>query len=1571
MNSKTIKITIKIIILMIILILSKETNVLARFTGGDDLGRNGKVLYYTSGEEYNEVMYYDSEELMYAYSKLTHIGETMWGTTSLLGHLYCIQNRADLPNDEKIYYHGYTVEINGDQLTYSELRGNDWYALEDRVYDLQNAKFSYILHKGSDYGYWSEPGVTSSTQYAVWKSFNGWASVLNKDVEIKGENVNLWNLQDDGNGNVTIDDIDHEGKNVDDIIDAGDKLIEAAEEKYMKRINYVRNGVTDSTDKTKITTREIGDNIIVGPFKYTFDKMDGISFKLAVMQKSDYGESYNTYDKVCNSKGDVKSVSEIASNEEFYLKLDKSFLEKNNQIKKIMTILETNTYVMNLQLLVSDSRQNLLFANNVGDGYMQRQNEFEYNIDISGNLKIVKKDKETGDKLIGAQFKIEGSNIDEMIVTIDDADGKIVTGLPIGNYIITEIKAPYGYNVNLQPDRVKTITVTAGTTVEVDYENYGSMNLQGQKIDSDTKSSTSPVIQNGVEFKIYYKGNDNLIHYIKSYSGASDRLATIEFTQNADEALSFYTGGKVGDGTVEYEKVEDGMTIKLYNIPPHNYCFKEVGLSDELSNYYEIKSDDDMLKDIRRCEDNLITIGNKQKFMQLSGYVWEDKINPNKNSTRDDEYTKDPDKLVPGVTVRLRDSNNNNSIIQETTTNQNGEYNFKKVEIDKLGNYYIEFEYNGLKYESVGVNLNKSNGSKAVENSTTRSSFNKSYSTITAGQENNGQSTIGYSLDENGNISNTLKYKSGKYESTLVHNTGYTVSSAKDSVTAQNGSKGVSMTATTKDAKYGFTWKAGEIELKNINLGIYERAQTDLAIVTDIDKIDLGINGYTHTYGAGQRSSYANEGVPSDTRAESEMLLDGFSIAAKTRTGKYKDMTYDRSIYDSYIAYTKNDESNSNRLRMYITYKIGVKNESTIAYVTPKRLLNYADPQLTFVSSYIMEGNEKKDLKWSENTDKNNSSRKVWESGDISTYIGPGYIKYIYLTYELNTSAISGLANLKPNGGSARVVGNTTEIKTYSSYDSNKNAYAAIDKDSAPGNLKFGEYLTYEDDTDSAPDLKITRGENPTINGTVFEDSTKVSDDKMGRLGDGVYESKNNTVSGVQTVLTKYNDQNSTPIKLYTLDNNGNVVTNDASQNTSNAGKYSFVGIIPGEYVVKYKYGNTADLKTKSANKDVTTQDYKSTIVTNDKLKAAVENKDGSEYWYQDSSLSNYSSALDDWETRKTINANLKNITYLVQTNYENSKDDVKNHYMVATTGKMDFAIEDRKNQVTGYDYKAPSRSYNIKFGIAERARQSLELNKEISYIKLSLATGEVLIQGDPRSELSSMNYVTYPGGILKIELDTEIMQGSTLEIQYAISVENKSEADYNTKDYYMYGLVGNNDVPVSLKLNGVVDYVDERLSTSYTDSAGVGEWKLMSQDELKNYVSDGVYNDTKNRKNTIIDVCDITVKRGDTKTLTAVKTSKILSPSEDLLFDNNAEVVSVSNDVGRFYSEENSRALRKITPGNFNFKHADTHESDDDTVTLTVVPSTGDSTVVYYVVGISCLLIITTGIVLIKKKVL
>ena len=424
-----------------------------------------------------------------------------------------------------------------------------------------------------------------------------------------------------------------------------------------------------------------------------------------------------------------------------------------------------------------------------------------------------------------------------------------------------------------------------------------------------------------------------------------------------------------------------------------------------------------------------------------------------------------------------------------------------------------------------------------------------------------------------------MTYSNGTYSSYLVQNTGYTAQSTQNSVNPRNGGAGAVIKANTSDAGYSLDkWSKGITEITNVNLGIAERTQPDLAIVTDLNNMDMTINGYEHRYNFGQRSSYINAGLPnSGVNNGYNSLLDGFNVSVKNGNGTYKNMTYTRGIYDSYIAYTKDDPSNEAKLKVYLTYKIVLKNESSIPFVKVKSLRNYSDAQLNFIDSYIEDGtNTDKKVTWKKAGSTSDSKRNIWESGEIDTFIEPGKITTVYLTYELNTNAISALANLQANRGNANIIGNTTEITSYSSYDSSKNAYAGIDVDSAPGNILYGNITTYEDDTDSTPELSIVRETPKTISGLVFEDKANLTLTKE-RIGDGKYEQGNNSVGDVKVELVDYdgdsNYNNDKVVTLYTLDNKGNVVKTQANTKTTNNGKFEFVGIIPGEYVTKYTYG--------------------------------------------------------------------------------------------------------------------------------------------------------------------------------------------------------------------------------------------------------------------------------------------------------------------------------------------------------------------------------------------------------------
>ena len=132
-----------------------------------------------------------------------------------------------------------------------------------------------------------------------------------------------------------------------------------------------------------------------------------------------------------------------------------------------------------------------------------------------------------------------------------------------------------------------------------------------------------------------------------------------------------------------------------------------------------------------------------------------------------------------------------------------------------------------------------------------------------------------------------------------------------------------------------------------------------------------------------------------------------------------------------------------------------------------------------------------------------------------------------------------------------------------------------------------------------------------------------------------------------------------------------------------------------------------------------------------------------------------------------------------------------------------------------------------------------------------------------------------------------------------------------------------------------------------------------------------------KNRNKILLNNSNLTLpvyvkgKTDNQKDIAVVNASKQLSASNDMTYNNYAEIVSVTNSVGRFYGYEKDGKWTLMTPGNLNPYSGETHENDDDNEKLAIIPSTGDSTIVYYILGITCLGIIICGIILIKKFVL
>ena len=1194
--------------------------------------------------------------------------------------------------------------------------------------------------------------------------------------------------------------------------------------------------------------------------------------------------------------------------------------------------------------------------------------QYKKTISVTGSIKITKNDTDTNDSLNGAQFRITGPNSYDNTVKIEKGGTITIKDLLVGSYTVTEVGAPTNYRLNIQDNTTTTVNVTGGGTATAAFKNKQYGDLTVIKKDQDTGSTSlggEPL--NDIGFKIYIQKNG------KKY-----------YLRNAEINKYSYNDFNVEEwnkGSAKEFKTSGNAQIKINNLPVWNgseqltYYVEESSLPEKWQEYYKLKATPDSTQIINGKNTDLSVL-NKQIYIQVSGYVWEDMLaTEGKEDSRNDLYDADrKEPLIEGITVRLNSTKD--GTIQTTKTDKNGNYKFKKVKIDQLSNYYIEFEYNGLKYQSVAYH-NQDNGSKAIEGDTTRDNFNNQYASITGGNAK-GTTTTGYSRNATGTVMNNLTYTNGKYASELVGNTGYTVESAANSVEAQNGSTGASIKATTSAANHSLaTWSAGVVKLENINLGIYKRQQSDMKIATDLKDIGLTFNGYNHTYTYNKRT--AKQGI------------DIFSELQKwNKTDVQNDQyprNYETSIYKNY-AYASASEGDKNgdgkiddkdKLKMYLNYKIEIKNSSSV-YMSANEIARYYNDILTYSSSYYIDKNGNKyDITWNEKADANRY-KQIRTTGLSNVKIEPGSSLTVYLTLQIKDDIIKefGLGNKIEAIGQG-----VTEITSYSNYTSDGKYYAAIDKNSAPDNIKPGDINTYEDDTDSAPELKITLKEPKTITGYVFEDKT--SDDLLTnqeRKGNGKFDNGENTVGKVKVELI--DQKTGKPAYIYSKavsESNFNAVP--ATYTTKAKGYYEFVGVVPGKYYIKYTYSN-GSVVYKGTNKvaNVSTQDYKSTIISSKTLRDAYGDTEADDLgsvnnndrWYQDTNIETYSTAVDDYATRKSINNTYSTIIASKKVDYDKG---VGQQEMTARTLNMNMAIENYNNEVTNMNENRTSLYKNLDFGIAIRPRQSLKLDKKVTYVKLTLSGGDTVAEGNPsnENELKTMNYVTYPkGGKLKIEADDEIIQGATLEIKYTIYVTNNSEKDYNNVAYYRYGTKKDN--PVKLSINTIVDYIDQKVPTEYTNVAkSSGGWYVSTDQQIKDLTTKEAYNDVKSRKNILLSDCNKTISIGETMATEPVEASKVMASSEDVDIKNYAEAVKVSNSVGRFYGGIVNSKWVNMTPGNLQVSSDtaidESHELDDDGVEVVVVPSTGDNTIIYYILGITCLGIIVCGIVLIKKLVL
>ena len=1019
----------------------------------------------------------------------------------------------------------------------------------------------------------------------------------------------------------------------------------------------------------------------------------------------------------------------------------------------------------------------------------------------------------------------------------------------------------------------KDKTGTLQTTFE--YNIPITKNLNIIKVDSRNSS----IKLDGVGFKIQNKETGK---YVRKQNG------TITYVNQKSEATEFITDK---NGRIEIKGLIVGTYLAQETKNPH-YGYKVIDGNIEIPSSVTNK-----------------TIANEQVYIKLSGYVWKD-IQSTKQTTRNDlyktnssNYVDDKDTAFNGIIVRLKDKNG--KTVKETTTSERGlyseinggEYIFNDVLITELPNYYVEFEYDGLIWQSVAVNKNQNSGSKATDTEE-RKILDNNFSTVDATGENRVNVNNKYSI---------------------------TYNETKEHATSIKDSSACTLHANTKDAKYTLfdKFSSGKTtEIKYINLGLYEKPQADLSLTQDLENVNLGVNGYWHIYTYGKRN-FADGGYEENNQST-------WNVGVKFKnsyTGTYK-----RAIYKSDLDYERPDDRNK-ELQVYLTYKIALTNESS--YVTRvNNIVDYFDNRytLTKVGTGL---DEQKNItgEISYQTPERYNDKYQKCIINTNTTVKSGESNYIYVQFKLDRSAVLQIINNK------ETLSNRAEINSYTVLKNDGNTVAAVDRDSVPGNTKIEDIETYEDDTDSAPAIQLELADPRKIAGTVFMDNT--SNELLTgqiRQGNGILDDGETALKDVKVTLHEINNSIA-----------------DMETRTDENGNFEFSGYIPGQYKVTYTWGN----------KTYTVQNYKGTVYD-------ASREQNNMYWYKDDIDIRKTDAIDNYETRLSIDNEISAITNntvngQVEDLYNggNNHPDVKITTMDSITPTMEFGVEYDSTITDGTTDRVEFIVKNIDFGIVERARQQLDMIKRVSSFKITLANGQVLADAtvDENGNLQGLHdYVTYMGpsvsngfsnkGYIKAEMDNELIEGATLEVGYEIKFINNSELDYMSERYYKYGIKEGN--VVTLTPSAVVDYLDKNLGFDQNKNT---DWKQITVDDLNTLHATKV-EDIEFLNSRMILYTDKTAQPIEPTETISVKlnVSKLLTTSEDLAFNNDAETVTINKpDV-----DDHKGSIIKYFPT-------------DDAEEVIITQSTGDDRnyVLPVTVGIMTLIVLGVGIFIIKKSVI
>lgn len=962
-----------------------------------------------------------------------------------------------------------------------------------------------------------------------------------------------------------------------------------------------------------------------------------------------------------------------------------------------------------------------------------------------------------------------------------------------------------------------------------------------EKLTLSKTSSVSGGKVEGAKFKLTLTNIASIKGYKIPTTGTPTIIVTTDKNGNivledieiADLSKDIVITMEETEAPVGYKKIEGKITVTLKR-KGNTYTIHKAEKEDTVT--------DDEFKagEVTLINHELVLNIKDIPIMNLGGIVWTEKIKTGKEQPDiNNTYSESDDEALGGVTVRLLDENDktvattktaekdgqevtylNNLGKEGTVKLKQGQYLFTKLDdgtnyIPVGTDYKVEIDYDGITYnplinpDTSMLYKNKEDNKGVFSKITSEEDHGLADGTKTIfGTENetqsktNGGYTINYTLQDEENIPDKAIYSNVE----------------KDGKQAFVTARSEKYLQKTDDWKT--TWKdnngVGEINLDSyafdINFGLYKKF-FDLNLGTDVDSAEIEING--------QKTAYTYD-----------QILDG--MLDKDLKEKLYKTTDNKVDYNLYLAYSDyyyriddykvpgdtnslgqpygealpNKKDKNTELQVYVTYALQINNQSTQHNATGVKVKYSYDEGYEYVG----------DVEGTVNDEKN----KILTISNIN--LVPGESKKITLKFKVKKNE-DGTFFKKPSDTSKYT--NVAEIVEYSTTEGR-----LVDADSAPGNTFLGENkptTRREDDTDTANGIVITFKKNAerSISGKVFNtNGNNVSDVivqliELVEINNKQYEYIwQETVAGSNTVKTT--DRNGYPGKSYSF----------KVDDMNKAGEYKFTqGIIPGNYIVRFIYGDGTYFDESIESKDAT-EESKNNIKTynGEDYKSTYVDYNYNAEWYNNISLDGENSKAVDNEARRlkvmsyavdvdgTKGAELALLSKSIGTDDEKLKAVLENTWMCAETLKIkvpvDTDVKDNTSDTTEVgNGSSPTISNtqfnNVNFGLMERPKTKLVLEKHITGLTVKpVASGvnlianatadinKILDQGEgdqiqlegQRDGLSATKSERTNRGLWYLQTDTtELAQGADAYITYTYVIRNEGDIDYLNKDLISY----------------------------------------------------------------------------------------------------------------------------------------------------------------------------------------